>query len=511
MADPKRRHITSKAMPAPPAAPSSAATLMRPASKPPSARVGTDPGLGHVEDSLENTQRDPFFDEEVSGEMLPSDFLNTDEGWDDAAAPPQARTEPPPRPHRHETDRSFPAPPPDPAPLRASSPESDPPTAVKPNEPPSPGRAGLPSAVPDESEESDDELVNTLVNSPGPDDVPAPRPAVDPRGPTMRARVSEIPQLLQASQAQPAVPAQPAPGFSPPEPSPSHVVTQETPPEMTPGSAPDLAAAPAASAPVAMPAAALATGPLPNLNPSAAAAPAVPQTSPPVETQGYVPRMQMPQASGPSVKMVMAAGAGVGLLGAIALVAYLSTRGPDGAAETAATETAAPTPTAATAGTAVPDAPPAEPTGGAEATPPKDAPAATGAEAEARAALEKLRAGMPHCVKDVIHVLPGPSPAVPQLFATLKGGPYPSNWKDWDNPTWHCTETKLKEPQRFQIQWQVDVPSREGVGLAWVDEDGDGEPDVELFFEAKLLERDVVEVGEIGRREVTRKPVHVRR
>jgi len=470
MAEPKGRHITSKATPPPPAPPSSAATLVQPV--PHSSRVATDRGLGVVEYPTDDT----IHDDPVSAEMLPSDFLNTDPGsWSDHGSSAGELRDVAQSSHRHETDRAFPAPPSGHPSALASSPESDPPTAIKPNEPP--------ATVPPQPDDSDDELINTLVNSPGPDDEYGSKPLIDPTAPTMQARLEDLPQ------SQPAAP----PVFAPPIPAAAGAWTQN---------AASGAAMPQPSAPV--------FNPLPQ--PSAPVLNPLPPASPTAEASGYTPHLQVP-AAGPSIKMVMAAGAGVGVLGAIALVAYFGARGsedssPDPAEGATASAEASPEASEAAAETLA-----AEPDASADSKPPPSEdtpPTTTGAETKARAALEKIRAGLDHCVKNVVHVLPGPTPAVPRLFATLKGGPYPSNWKDWDNPAWHCTGVKLKEPQPFQIQWQVDVPSREGVGVAWFDENGNGEADVELYFEAKLLERDVVDVGDIQRREITRQPIRVR-
>jgi len=123
---------------------------------------------------------------------------------------------------------------------------------------------------------------------------------------------------------------------------------------------------------------------------------------------------------------------------------------------------------------------------------------AAGPEAEARAALGRLRDGVGACTRDVIGVLPGTSPPVPSAFVALKGGAYQSVPRDFRSPVFACTKYRETEAQRFQIQWQLTVRPSQGRGVAWLDDDGDGRPDRALGFSAKLLGKKQVELGEIA-------------
>lgn len=138
-----------------------------------------------------------------------------------------------------------------------------------------------------------------------------------------------------------------------------------------------------------------------------------------------------------------------------------------------------------------PGDPPASPGG----TPP--APAA-GPEAEARAALARLRDGIGTCVREVIGVLPGTSPPIPAHMATLKTTAYQSVPRDYRSPVWSCTKFRETEPQRYQIQWQLVTRPSEGRGIAWLDDDDDGRPDRAFAFRAALTGKREVELGEIG-------------
>jgi hypothetical protein len=135
------------------------------------------------------------------------------------------------------------------------------------------------------------------------------------------------------------------------------------------------------------------------------------------------------------------------------------------------------------------------------AEPPKPA----GVDGEAVAALEKLRDSIDHCVKTRIHVLPGTSPAIPASLAWLKKGPYTPMKRDFAKPFFACTEFKLEAPMRFMLQWQVDKPSVEGTGMAWIDADGDGVAEKAYAFKAKLEGRDKVSFGPIEASDATRK------
>jgi hypothetical protein len=166
-----------------------------------------------------------------------------------------------------------------------------------------------------------------------------------------------------------------------------------------------------------------------------------------------------------------------------------------------------PTPTASAAATTTPTQP-APPTTAPVATAPlatgsaspkatAPSPEPTGAEAAARAALDKLAKGIDLCVGKKIHAVPGTSNAVPPSVSWLKKGPYKPNRKDFDTPVFHCAEFKLDEPMPFVIQFQADVPRRKGTGIAWLDDDGDGKADRALGFVATMGDTKTAQIGPI--------------
>jgi hypothetical protein len=132
------------------------------------------------------------------------------------------------------------------------------------------------------------------------------------------------------------------------------------------------------------------------------------------------------------------------------------------------------------------------------------------ADTEARLALERLREGVSSCVRDTIRVLPGSSPAVPPTMKRMKGGAYESTALDWRTPVWICSKYKVTGPQRFQIQWQQDKVPSSGMGVAWIDANGDGVADRAFGFKATLKQRGEVEMGEVQAIDATR-PVAVAR
>lgn len=119
-------------------------------------------------------------------------------------------------------------------------------------------------------------------------------------------------------------------------------------------------------------------------------------------------------------------------------------------------------------------------------------------ESEARAALGRLRDGIATCVRDVIGVLPGTSPAVPDVMSRMRKGAYKSHVRDFRSPVFSCAKYKETEAQRFQIQWQITLQPSEGRGVAWLDDDGDGKADRALSFRAALVRKNEVDLGEIG-------------
>lgn len=121
-----------------------------------------------------------------------------------------------------------------------------------------------------------------------------------------------------------------------------------------------------------------------------------------------------------------------------------------------------------------------------------------GPEGEARRALARFRDGIGTCVRDVISVLPGTSPAVPNAWALMKNGVYASAPSDYRTPVYSCAKYSETAPQPFQIQWQLGATPTEGLGVAWIDDDRDGKPDRAFGFTARLVKKKEVTFGEIG-------------
>lgn len=121
-----------------------------------------------------------------------------------------------------------------------------------------------------------------------------------------------------------------------------------------------------------------------------------------------------------------------------------------------------------------------------------------GAEAEARRALARFRDGIGACVKDVIGVLPGTSPPVPGTMKLMKNGVYASAPSDFRTPVFSCAKYSETQPQPFQIQWQLGATPTQGLGVAWIDDNGDAVPDRAFGFTAKLVKKKEVTFGEIG-------------
>lgn len=131
---------------------------------------------------------------------------------------------------------------------------------------------------------------------------------------------------------------------------------------------------------------------------------------------------------------------------------------------------------------------------------------ATGAEAEAKAALQKFGEGLKRCVAETIHVLPGTSPAVPSSMAWLKNGSYQPGIRDFDSSVFACSRFKLTAPMSFVFQWQSEsVAGKQGSAIVWLDDDRDGKADRAFAFEAKLEKRDVAEIGPIEATDPARK------
>ena len=118
-------------------------------------------------------------------------------------------------------------------------------------------------------------------------------------------------------------------------------------------------------------------------------------------------------------------------------------------------------------------------------------------EIEARKALSRLREGMGDCVRRVIGSLPGSSPAVPAAMKQTSGAGYTALPADWKTAVWSCAKFRYDAPMQFQLQWQSAKPGAEAVALAWIDDDGDGEPDRVLGFRATAKPTRDVDFGEI--------------
>lgn len=205
-----------------------------------------------------------------------------------------------------------------------------------------------------------------------------------------------------------------------------------------------------------------------------------------------------PRVAAEPPKTLLWVGIGALVLVVTGAILFFATRGGSGAAESSSPSSPGNTAVA-------PGNPPSSPgaavaASGSSPSSPGGAPAApaTGPEAEARAALGRLRDGIGACVREVIGVLPGTSPAIPAHMATLKTTAYQSVPRDYRSPVWSCTKFRENEPQRYQIQWQLVTRPSEGRGVAWLDDDDDGRPDRAFAFRAALTGKKEVELGEIG-------------
>ncbi len=72
----------------------------------------------------------------------------------------------------------------------------------------------------------------------------------------------------------------------------------------------------------------------------------------------------------------------------------------------------------------------------------------------------------------------------PRDAQLASGAGYTALAADWKTAVWSCAKFKLDAPMRFQLQWQIVKPNVEGLGLAWIDDDGDGDPDRAIGFRA---------------------------
>ena len=209
---------------------------------------------------------------------------------------------------------------------------------------------------------------------------------------------------------------------------------------------------------------------------------------------------KQPRVAAEPPKTLLAVGIGAIVLVVVGAVIFFAARGgaePSASgAQTTATPVASGLPVVGTTATPVGSG---SPVVGTTATPVASGPpAVSGPEAEARAALARLRDGIGTCVRDVIGVLPGTSPAIPSLMATLKKTAYQSVPRDYRSPVFSCTKFRESDLQRYQIQWQLVTRPSEGRGVAWLDDDDDGRADRAFAFRAALIGKNQVELGEIG-------------
>ncbi len=252
--------------------------------------------------------------------------------------------------------------------------------------------------------------------------------------------------------------------------APAPTATSSTPPVVQPASAswpvaaPAPAAPPAPGAPASMPA------------PSAPSPPAAAFADP--RAAGAPPSEGMSSGS----RAGMFAALGMSFVTIVGLTAFLLLRSPGGAAPSDPAEPQA----------KPSSAPAVAPTGAGAA-----GPQPLRGEAAARAALQRLAEGVRACSRDVIGALPGTAPAVPTTFRLMKQGVYTSLPGDYRSPVYSCTSFRLAEPQEFQIQWQVSKGGAEGMAIAWLDADADGQVDRALGIRAKLVKKGEVELGEI--------------
>jgi hypothetical protein len=132
------------------------------------------------------------------------------------------------------------------------------------------------------------------------------------------------------------------------------------------------------------------------------------------------------------------------------------------------------------------DAPSAAlPSASSSAAPPPPASAA-GEEDALIDALSLLREGMGACVHEGLGTLPGSSPAVPRSLAQTRAPGYLTLPPDWKTSVWSCARFRWSTPMRFQIQWQIVKVNAEGLGVAWLDRDGDGIADRAFAFRAVM-------------------------
>jgi len=120
------------------------------------------------------------------------------------------------------------------------------------------------------------------------------------------------------------------------------------------------------------------------------------------------------------------------------------------------------------------------------------------AEVDARVALVRLREGIGDCVRHAIGSLPGSSPAVPAGLKLTAGAGYTAAAADWKTAVWSCARFRHDSPMRFQLQWQSVKPGTEALGIAWIDDDGDGDADRALGFRATAKGARDVDLGEVA-------------
>jgi hypothetical protein len=138
----------------------------------------------------------------------------------------------------------------------------------------------------------------------------------------------------------------------------------------------------------------------------------------------------------------------------------------------------------------VPEPPPAAPSTPVSAAQPS-------VDEPAKQALTRFRDGLRDCVRRAAMVLPGSSRAVPPAISDTSGEGYTSTAADWKTPVFSCSKFDMQEPMRFQMQWQLTKGSSEGLGVVWIDADGDGKADTAYAFRARLKAKGLVETDEV--------------
>jgi hypothetical protein len=115
----------------------------------------------------------------------------------------------------------------------------------------------------------------------------------------------------------------------------------------------------------------------------------------------------------------------------------------------------------------------------------------------ARNALTKLRDGIGACLQRGTNALPPTSPAVPSSLQMIRPNGYAAKGDDWKATVFSCAKFSAAAPMHYQLQWQSAKPFKEGMGVAWMDRNGDGVADQALRFRA-TVNKGKLDLGEIS-------------